>query len=304
MKSISARGNLIRWFGMSNIFIKILPLPAIMVLLFTACPGYMPGNSSLSSSSSSSITGGSSSAGSSSSYYYGNTGAPLITALLLVNAADGTPIIEQINLSSNNITITDAAVSLNGTNIIYNPANNCYTASNLITGGSPVTLSVTVTGTNYTVSGNQFTAIPSITLPAAGSSWGTNTTNIISWSWSGGSQTNWASWVVGVATPGLQFWLFGYSSSLPCEIPSSIFSTNVPDSIFANLQNYDDLNVLVGIISAGFSTMTGTSPSGGIQINNAYPGSAMWLGEATVFPIEVTNPIYYDNTYFKVKSTR
>jgi len=100
--------------------------------------------------------------------------------------------------SSSGNSITTATVTMNGAPLIYNTAvgHQIYEGDVFVSPGGTVNLAVTVAGKTYTATGTQFDTYPSISAPASGAAWSANSAHAVSWS--GGSPTANAAYVLGV----------------------------------------------------------------------------------------------------------
>lgn len=78
--------------------------------------------------------------------------------------------------------ITNASVSVNGTNLPYIPATQEYEGELDISPGATVTVRVEVGGATYSVTQNQFSAYPTIVAPIAGDTWSEVRQNLVRWS--------------------------------------------------------------------------------------------------------------------------
>jgi hypothetical protein len=85
--------------------------------------------------------------------------------------------------SSSGASIPTATVVMNGVTLPYNadPSHQSYEGIVNVLPGAAVTLSVTVDGNTYTVSGTQFTTYPTIISPAAGATLYASMPNTVTW---------------------------------------------------------------------------------------------------------------------------
>jgi hypothetical protein len=156
--------------------------------------------------------------------------------------------------------MTNAAVIMNGITLTYNAANQDYEGYILINPSDNVTLSVSVAGNMYTVSGTQFASYPIISAPVSGATWPTRCAT--TFSWSRGSQVANAYYGLGIldaSNPNGQFiW------------PSSGYLQNV------------QIGTTSFSIAAGSLTAGNRFAIVGISINepisNAAPGSILSIG--------------------------
>jgi hypothetical protein len=86
--------------------------------------------------------------------------------------------------SSSGASIPTATVVMNGVTLTYNadPTHQSYEGNVTVLPGGSVTLSVTVGGNTYTVSGTQFTTYPTIISPAANATLFAGNSNTVNWS--------------------------------------------------------------------------------------------------------------------------
>ena len=78
--------------------------------------------------------------------------------------------------------ITNASVTLVGAPLSYVVADQQYEGALNINPGATVTVSVSVNGATYTASHTNFSTYPTITAPAANTTWSLQTANVVSWS--------------------------------------------------------------------------------------------------------------------------
>ncbi len=99
------------------------------------------------------------------------------------------------------VTITNAAVTMNGTPLPYSVSDGQYIGDVIASPGATVAFSALVGGGTYTVTGNQFTLYPAISSPASNSSFSAG--NPISVVWSAGTPTQTAlGYGIGVLNAG------------------------------------------------------------------------------------------------------
>jgi len=103
-------------------------------------------------------------------------------------------------LDSNDNSITNASVTMNGVPLAYNAGDQGYGGNVVVTPGGPVSLSVTVGGNTYTASATQFTSYPAISAPAAGA-FDQTVANPVTWS-GGAPIANATDYVLGVLDAG------------------------------------------------------------------------------------------------------
>jgi hypothetical protein len=86
--------------------------------------------------------------------------------------------------SASGSNITTANITMNGVILTYNaaPTHQQYEGTVTVAPGGSVTLSVTVGGITYTVSGTQFSNYPTITVPVSGATFTAGSTNTVTWS--------------------------------------------------------------------------------------------------------------------------
>jgi hypothetical protein len=81
------------------------------------------------------------------------------------------------------MSISTATVVINGVTLPYNadPTHESYEGNVPVSPGGSVTLSVTVGGNTYTVSGTQFSIYPTIITPASGATIFAGNSNTVTW---------------------------------------------------------------------------------------------------------------------------
>ena len=129
---------------------------------------------------------------------------PLIEALLFSFPTGSTPpanfgnALASVTESSSGANITTATVVMNGVTLTYNasPTHQQYEGNVTVMPGGSVTLSVTVGGSTYTVSGTQFTTYPTISSPVPGATFTANSP--IPVTWSAGAPLTTAAYLLGV----------------------------------------------------------------------------------------------------------
>jgi hypothetical protein len=166
--------------------------------------------------------------------------------------------------------LDDASVSVNGSALTYVAERERYEGTVSVALGAAVTAQVTVDGETYTASGTQFTSVPAVSVPTAGTAWDIATAHTISWT--GGAPTEGAAFLVGVVDAGGAF-AFPAGEPGPAEVAMGTTSSDVPAGALAAGSH----QVVVGIGSA-----RGVAPGAGIAFAGAAPGSAMWLGAFAV----------------------
>lgn len=161
------------------------------------------------------------------------------------------------------IPVTNAAVTVNGIPIAYNPDNESYEGMLDIPLGASVTIAVTFGGATYTVAGTQVTALPT---PTLSTTWQANAANEITWT--DGAPLSGTGYLVGVM--GNSGFVYPAGDNGPLVLPISPANHTVP----ANSVAAGNYQVLVGIGSQ-------------ISIANAAFGSNLFLaGFAT--PVSIT----------------
>lgn len=206
--------------------------------------------------------------------------APFIKATVL-SYSGGTPpwgsltMVQVSSTSSDSTTIQNAVVTVNGTNVPFNPANNEYDGNVVVAPGAAVTVNVTLGAKTYTASSTQFTTYPVVTTPAANAVWQHASPNLINWR--AGAPTSSAEYFVGILdSTGKTVYPAGDNG--PLEVPINTTSCAIP----ANSLAAGNYTVLVGIGTAGFDT--GTT----IPVPDALQGSKLILGGiSAVVPITV-----------------
>jgi outer membrane protein assembly factor BamB len=165
--------------------------------------------------------------------------------------------------------IASAFVTIDGTSLEYVATDQQYEGTLTINPGETVTVTANVNGVTYTASHTNFSTYPSITAPAAGSTWSLQSANLISWS--GAVPDASSQYAAGVFTPtGTLVWPTGGTLQ---NVPSNETSTTVsPNSLTTG--NY---LVLVGIIDV-------------LAFPGAAGGSGVAIGGFTYVPVTVSMP--------------
>lgn len=215
--------------------------------------------------------------------------APYIRATVLSVVSGSVPMnwLEAVEVcadATRSTPITTATVKINDTTLIYDSNKVQYVGNVVIAKGGAVNLSVTVNGTTYTASGTQYTTYPTLTSDATLSASKDNTV-----SWSPGGPTSGASYVFGVMDSNGNFKYpipIGNNGS-PAAIVTGSNSVIIP----ANSLTAGNGTLILGIGSlATSSSWSSGSSTGGIPIQNAFPGSALWIGGLNSFiSISITN---------------
>lgn len=139
--------------------------------------------------------------------------------------------------------ITTAQVTVDGTAIAYNASDQNYEGALSITPGKAITVNVTVNGTTFTATGQNFSTFPSITSPVSGSSWGASSDNLVSWS--GALPDDTAEYAVGIeTTAGSLVWPASGGYDL---VDSTLQATNNATVPAASV-SAGDYYVLVGVL--------------------------------------------------------
>jgi outer membrane protein assembly factor BamB len=162
--------------------------------------------------------------------------------------------------------ITNATVTVNGVALTYFAANQDYEGQLNINPGATVTLRVTIGGASYTASHAQFSAYPTIVAPAAGTTWSSQNSNLVSWS--GAAPFSTSSFALGV---------FDTNGNL--QWPTSggfleLMNTMSSYTIAANQLSAGDRLVLLGLIDV-------------FAISGALQGSGLLLGGFNYTPITI-----------------
>jgi len=208
---------------------------------------------------------------------------PLINATVLTFPV-GSPLgwTSQVQVYTNNtqsIPVTDATVTVNGVALTYDAGNQQYTGSPVIALGGNVVLSVTTGGKTYTAQGKQYTAYPAISSPSPGATWSTANLNTISWS--GGSPTAGAAYIVGLldGTGQIAYPIPSGNGGGPAEVSVATTSFAIPAGSGITPGSY---TALVGIGTPGLGNeAVGT----GIQVPGAATGSGLWIGAINGSPV-------------------
>lgn len=188
-----------------------------------------------------------------------------------ITAQDGSP-------------ITTAVVAVNGTTLNYSSATSQYLGAINVAPGAAVDISVNVGGVAYSVSGKQFSAYPTILTPASGSTWSTESDNLVSWS--GATPDSSSQYALGV---------FDTSGNLSYPSNGSVLilpATDSTDTIPANSLSAGDRFLLVGIVDV--VTVAGAAQGSGLVIGGFhYAGltlqdTNLTLTGVTVAPQAVT----------------
>ncbi len=240
-------------------FSGLLIVMGIFLVIFSGCPT-SPGSSSSSTSTSST---------SSSSIPLSSNPPFIINASFLTYSGTGLILTgepNQVSLSSTNGNIYNFSsdkVSLNGSPLVY--SNNTHylfilTNSVTIASGGVVTVSVIDSGTNYNITGTNFTSYPSVSVPLSNASWYVSGSTNFLISWSGGAPTQGAGYWAFVEDTNNQITYYGFSSNNgPINLPITTTNLNVPVSAFSNASKPLPLMIIVAIVSTnlGDTTVTG-----------------------------------------------
>jgi hypothetical protein len=207
--------------------------------------------------------------------------APFIRATVLTSPG-GTPpwgyltMVQVSSTSSDSTPITTAAVSVNGTNLPWNPAKNEYDGNVAIAPGTPVTVNVNLGGHTYAATGTQVSAVPTIITPPADGTWSHSSPNMITWTPGVPAAGN--VYVAGILNSSGDT-VYPAGDHGPQEVATNTTALAVP----ANALTPGSYQVLAGIGTPGIATGTGS----GIPIPNALPGSGLFLGGISLVPITV-----------------
>lgn len=173
------------------------------------------------------------------------------------------------------VPISDATVSMNGVALPYQisskqsvGAYGDYEGNVVVAPGGVVTLSVTVDGKTYLVSTIQHTTYPTISTPAFGATWTSNTNNIVTWS--GGAPTANESYLVGVLDAAYPNVHWSYNWPLSQAVPIGTTFYTIPPYSIAGGSQY----VLAGIRTT-------------VAIPSAVFGSSFTIGGFNYVPITV-----------------
>lgn len=163
--------------------------------------------------------------------------------------------------------ITNASVSIDGTALVYVPADVAYEGTLTISPGTNVTLDASIEGVAYTASRTNLSTYPTITAPAVGVTWSSQSSNLVSWS--GSLPDSSSEYALGILdTSGNLLWPSnGALYSVPSGDSSYVIASDT-------LPAEDEL-VLVGIV--------GASP-----IAAAAGGSGLLVGGFTYVPVTVS----------------
>lgn len=193
---------------------------------------------------------------------------PNINATVLRFPGNAAPFgwLQQVDVYSDaqqSMPVSNATVAVNGNSLVYNPNNQSYEGMLDIPLGASVTVSVTVGGATYTVSGTQVTALPT---PSLSPTWQANAANAISWT--DGAPLSGTGYLVGVM--GNTGFVYPAGDNGPLVLPISPANYTVP----ANSVAAGSYQVLVGIGAQ-------------IPVTTAAPGSNLFIaGFAT--PVSIT----------------
>jgi hypothetical protein len=214
--------------------------------------------------------------------------APYITGELIVNATDSIGIDEKIYVYagySTNEIISNATITLNGTNINYDPVTTSFSTNLTISPGSLFTLDVKLEGFNYSLSGTQYSNYPTVTFPTDNMVWFISSDNVITWT--PGAPTNGSSYFAGVyisnISPLYSQYYFGTNQKPYLYIPVNTSSISVPTNSWTNLSTPTNMYVIMGILSLNPVT------SNGLHVSNALTASSIAVGAANIVPIILSN---------------
>ena len=175
-------------------------------------------------------------------------------------------------LDDNNNSIASATVTMNAVHLVYNPDAEEYEGRVLVPQSGFVALSVTVGGATYTAGATQFTSYPAVSSPASGDTWDSSVGNLVSWS--GGSPTANAEYVLGILDAGnADGQLIWPPDHFVQELPIGVASFSIP----------------AASITAGNRLLI-AGISGETTIPGAADGSALVVEGFTYVPITVTGP--------------
>ena len=172
-------------------------MPAWITLIATlailaGCGGGGDASSSTGTTGSTSSTSSTSSSGSMGATSSSTATQPLIKGQILsfpteaapalyVGAANNTAATIAVMDQTGTTPMTGATVTVNGTALTYQSANQVYWGTLNISPGSSVSIVVTVNGVTYDASYTQFNTYPTITSPAQNSNWSSQSNNLVSW---------------------------------------------------------------------------------------------------------------------------
>jgi len=165
--------------------------------------------------------------------------------------------------------ITTASVTINGVALSYSTDYQDYEGELTLEPGAAVSLSVNVNGTGYAVSTSQFYTYPTITTPAANTTWLAQSANLVSWSGTAPSST--AEFALGLLDlDGNIVW--PPAEDALREVSSSERSYSIPENMLGNGSRL----LLVGVVDF-------------VAIAGATPGSGLVIGGFNYAPIEVAS---------------
>ena len=229
----------------------------------------------------------------------GSTGQPTIHATVISFPSGASPpgfVATSFNSSASvavlnqagTTPIATATVTLNGMPLAYSSTFEDYESELSLDPGAVVNLSVTVGGTTYTATANQFFTYPQILAPVAGTTWSSQSINLVSWS--GTTPRNTAQFALGlIDASGNIVW--------PANDELAIFPTNQQSfSIEANVLPPGSHVLLVGIID--LTAIAGATPGSGlilggfgyasIDVSAAPPAPTVTLTSLATSPTSLT----------------
>lgn len=163
--------------------------------------------------------------------------------------------------------INNATVVVNGTTISYDAATQDYEGGIALSPAGNITVTVTLAGVSYSVTGKQFTSYPTILSPASGATWSSEATNLAAWS--GVSPTKNSLYAIGLLdNSGELVWPSGGAIQTEPTTTSSL-------TINANALSAGNRFVIVGLVDL-------------IGIPGAAANSSLVFGGFNYVPIAVT----------------
>lgn len=174
-------------------------------------------------------------------------------------------------LDSNDNSITNANVTMNGVPLAYSAADEVYEGNVVVAPGGAVSLSVTVGGNAYTASATQFTSYPTASVPASGATLDQSVANTVTWS-GGAPAANAKQYGLGILDAG--------NPNNPLVWPANQFLQEIP--LATTSFSIPAVSITGGnrLLIVGISSET--------PVLNAAPGSVLVAGGFNYLPITVT----------------
>ena len=224
----------------------------------------------------------------------GSTGQPTIIATVITFPTGGVPpgfVAGSYNSAAavkitdqNGAPVTTAMVTVDATALRYVTAGQQYEGGLNVNPGATVTVSVSVSGANYTASHTNFSTYPTITAPAPNTTWSSQATNLVGWS--GAVPDSTSQYALGVFDQsGALVWPSGGRLMV---LPSADSNT----TISANSLPTGNLLVMVGIIDAltfpGAAAGSGLGIGGFNYVTVSVASTTLTLQSVSTAPASVT----------------